>query len=62
MLADPLLAERFADGESPLDWTGREGEARAMTMNPVGPIADRFVKDRTFISIIMGPWRAAIVP
>lgn len=33
-----------------------EGEARAVTMLPVGPVAERFKNDRMFISTIMGPY------
>ncbi|HEX8400513.1 MAG TPA: hypothetical protein VF628_02290 [Allosphingosinicella sp.] len=36
-----------------------EGEARAVTMMPVGPVADRFRKCAKFISTIMGPYGSA---
>lgn len=35
------------------------GEGRSLSMNPVGPIADRFAKDRTYLSCIMGPYGSA---
>lgn len=56
-LARGQLDQRF--GDDPAEWDGSEGEAQAMTMNPVGPVADRFSKDRAFISIIMGPYGSA---
>lgn len=36
-----------------------EGNARAVTMMPVGAVADAFREDRTFISTIMGPYGSA---
>lgn len=51
-----MLADPTADAH---EWDGGEGEASAMSMKPVGPIADRFVKDRAFIDIIMGPYGSA---
>jgi hypothetical protein len=36
-----------------------EGEARAATMNFVGPVASRFVQDKMFLSGIMGPYGSA---
>src|SRR3546814_5742951 len=33
-----------------------DGEARAVTLAPVGPVAQRFLSDRRFITAIMGPY------
>jgi hypothetical protein len=38
---------------------GGEGNARAVTFAPVGPVARAFINDRTFISSIMGPYGSA---
>lgn len=48
MLADPLDLEEE-----------RTGEANALTMVPVGPVAHRFVHDRAYLRNIMGPFGSA---
>lgn len=35
---------------------GSEGEAKSLSMNPVGPVSARFVQDRSYITTIMGPY------
>ena len=45
----------FAD----LDGLERLGEAEALTMVEVGPVAKRFIHDRSFIRNIMGPFGSA---
>jgi hypothetical protein len=40
-------------------YDGSEGEAKSLSMNPVGPVAHRFVQDRSYISTIMGPYGSA---
>ncbi len=42
-----------------LDGLERAGEAQALTMVEVGPVAKRFVHDRAFIRNIMGPFGSA---
>jgi hypothetical protein len=37
----------------------RAGEAEALTMVPVGPVAAKFVHDRAYLSTIMGPFGSA---
>lgn len=41
------------------DFEDRIGEARALTMKPVGPVAAAFTQDRAFIRNIMGPFGSA---
>lgn len=41
------------------DLDDRTGEASAVTMVPVGPVAQRFVEDRAYIKNIMGPFGSA---
>jgi hypothetical protein len=36
-----------------------DGEAKVATFMPVGPVAERFINDRKFISTIMGPYGSA---
>lgn len=36
-----------------------DGESNVLTMEPVGPIADRFINDTKLISAIMGPYGSA---
>lgn len=38
------------------DFDGTEGEAKAVTLAPVGPVAQRFVVDKRFVTAIMGPY------
>ena len=54
------LAMPLAAGAVPMA-IGRDedGEALVVTMAPVGPVAEAFREDRTFISTIMGPYGSA---
>lgn len=36
-----------------------DGESNVLTLEPVGPVADRFINDTKFISAIMGPYGSA---
>lgn len=40
----------------PDEWDGTEGEANAVTLAPVGPVAQKFVLDKKFVTAIMGPY------
>jgi hypothetical protein len=42
-----------------LAYEAEEGNAKCVTMMPVGPVADAFRQDRMFISTIMGPYGSA---
>tara|TARA_B100001179_G_scaffold201737_1_gene162909 strand:- start:314 stop:2002 length:1689 start_codon:yes stop_codon:yes gene_type:complete len=37
----------------------RTGEATALTMEPVGPVSQAFIRDRRFVTAIMGPYGSA---
>ncbi|KPH59177.1 hypothetical protein [Novosphingobium sp. ST904] len=44
---------------SSIDDLDRTGEAEALTMVPVGPVAHRFVHDQSYMRTIMGPFGSA---
>jgi RecA/RadA recombinase len=38
------------------NFDGSEGEARAVSLKPVGPVAQSFVSDKRFVTAVMGPY------
>lgn len=49
-------AENFV---ADLEALERSGEATALTMESVGPVSDAYIRDRRFITCIMGPYGSA---